>query len=75
MKENKTKLSQHILKKGKFITPWNDAFGERLQLKSWANTRLPEYFWIGLILNYYGREKSINIFPPIFERLKQIDCL
>jgi len=73
MKENKTKLSQHILKKGKFITPWNDAFGERLQLKSWANTRLPEYFWIGLILNYYGREKSINIFPPIFERLKQID--
>ena len=73
MNKQKTKLSQHILIKGKFITPLNNAFGGKLELQSWANTRLPEYFWIALILNYYGREKSINIIPPILQKINQLD--
>lgn len=72
MEEKKTKLSEHIFKKGKFITPWNNALGDLLQNQSWALSRLPEFFWIALILDYYGREKSINIMVAILDRLHDI---
>lgn len=47
---NHSTLEQHKFKKGKFITPFNDALGDKLQLSSWGSERLPEYLWIGLIL-------------------------
>ncbi len=72
MKEKKTKLSEHIFKKGKFITPWNYAFGNLLKNQSWALSRLPEFFWLALILNYYERENSINIMPAILDKLHDI---
>jgi len=52
-----SKLSQHDLKKGKFITPLNSipAMTELEDEKTWAYGRLPEYLWIGLILKQYGR--------------------
>ena len=58
MEEKKTKLSEHIFKKGKFITPLNNALGDLLKNQSWALSRLPELFWIALILDYYGRENK-----------------
>lgn len=67
MEEKKTKLSEHIFKKGMFITPWNDALGALLKNQSWALSRLPEFFWLALILDYYGRENSINIMMAILD--------
>ena len=53
-------LSEHILKKGKFITPLNYQFGDVLQENPWFKTRLPEYIWLGLIINHYGREEGLK---------------
>jgi hypothetical protein len=57
-----SKLNDHILekKKGALITPLNYKLGESLKFSSWANERLPEYLWMGLILDYYGRLEGIE---------------
>lgn len=63
MKENRNStLSQHRLKKkqGVVVTPFNDSLGSMLKLKSWTKERLPEYLWLGLILNYYGRNSGLQ---------------
>jgi len=66
-----SKLSDHIFKKGKFITPWNNALGNRSKMLSWSQNRLPEYFWLCLILDKYGRivglEKSCLILKKLHE--------
>ena len=56
----KSTLSEHIFKKGKFITPLNYQFGDVLQENPWFKTRLPEYIWLGLIINHYGREEGLK---------------
>lgn len=57
-----SKLSDHKFKKGKFITPINSI--SKMQPfedeRSWAYGRMPEYIWIGLILNYYGRKEGLK---------------
>ena len=47
-----SKLSDHLFKKGKFITPMNSfpLMQELNDEKSWSYGRLPEYLWIGLVL-------------------------
>lgn len=51
----RSKLSDHVFKKGKFITPFNSIpFMKEIEdEKSWAYGRMPEYLWMGLILKYY----------------------
>ena len=66
---NHSTLEQHKFKKGKFITPFNDALGNKLQLSSWGSERLPEYLWIGLILKKHGRSKGLQMCRWILERL------
>ena len=56
------KLSDHVFKKGKFITPIN-ALPSMYELEdemSWTYGRMPEYLWIGLILKYYGRDEGLK---------------
>lgn len=57
-----SKLSDHALKKGKFITPINNMplMHELEDEKSWTYGRMPEYLWIGLILKYYGRDEGLR---------------
>lgn len=55
-----SKLEKHKLKKGKFITPWNDMLGDISVMKNWALERLPEYVWIGLVFEAYGRKKGLE---------------
>ena len=57
-----SKLSNHILKKGKFITPLNSLpmMQEFEDEKSWTYGRMPEYLWIWLLLKYYGREEGLR---------------
>ena len=68
-----SKLSDHKFKKGMFITPINSI--PKIQPfeddRSWAYGRMPEYIWVGLILNYYGRieglKKAYHIITKIHE--------
>lgn len=65
------KLSQHKFKKGKFISPLND-IGFDLTEMPWFQRRLPEYIWIGLIINKYGRNNGLNICGAIIQELKNL---
>ena len=57
-----SKLSDHTFKKGKFITPLNTLpqAHELEDERSWTYGHMPEYLWIGLLLNYYGREEGLR---------------
>lgn len=69
-----SKLSDHIFKKGKFTTPLNSipTMSEMEDNKSWTYGRLPEYLWIGLILNQYGREKGLQKLYKIIIELHRL---
>lgn len=57
-----SKLSDYSFKKGKFITPFNSIplIHELEDEKSWTYGRMPEYLWIGLLIDYYGREEGLT---------------
>ncbi|NHM29017.1 DUF5677 domain-containing protein [Neobacillus terrae] len=60
VEKNLSNLSDHKYTKGIIESPINNAFGQTLKLNSWTKERLPEYLWLGLILNYYGREEGLK---------------
>jgi hypothetical protein len=69
----KTKLSEHEKIGDTLHTPFTSNFGDGLQLTSWSKDRLPEYMWIALILNHYGRNEGLRIMYQIMQRLKEND--
>lgn len=62
-------LSDHTNKKGKLISPFNNILAEKITLTSWSSTRLPEFLWLGLIIDHYGRDegfiKVINFYKDL----------
>lgn len=69
---NKPKLSEHKKAGDILETPWLAGdMGKVLQLSSWSRNSLPEYFWIALIFDWYGREEGLKIFSQILEECKQ----
>ncbi|MDD4896997.1 MAG: DUF5677 domain-containing protein [Atribacterota bacterium] len=73
----KSSLSSHIRHKDVLYSPFNKAMGSTLKLNSWPHDRLPEYIWLGLLLENYGRKdgfnKAGNIFFKINKLLPEID--
>lgn len=69
-----SKLSDHVFKKGKFITPLNDVpnIKEFSDEKSWIYGRMPEYLWIGLIFKYFGRETGFRKLKDIISTLHRM---
>ena len=69
-----TRLSDHAFKKGKFITPFNTIpmVQEIEDEKSWTYGRMPEYLWIGMILNHFGREEGLIKTYSIIAKLHQL---
>lgn len=67
-----SKLSDHYFKKGKFITPWNNLLGNVSVNTNWFNDRMPEYLWLGLILNYLGRKKGLEKCYEVMIKLNEI---
>lgn len=69
-----SKLSDHKFKKGEFITPWNNI--PNIQCLDdeacWVYGRMPEYLWIGMILDKLGRDNGIKKIMDIFLKLHQI---
>lgn len=55
-----SKLKDYKLKKGKFISPLNELMRPIEDDKSWTYGRMPEYLWIGLIMDYYGRDEGFK---------------
>lgn len=66
-------FSEHIFKKGVLYTPFNNILGDRLSLSAWTTEWLPEYLWIALILNHYGRDYGLNILGQIIQELSDFD--
>lgn len=54
-----SKISDHKLHKGVFITPLNNISESMDEIDSWGVGRVPEFLWIGLILYHYGRDEAI----------------
>ena len=77
-KKNVSGLSDHVLnkKKGIVATPLNEALGDLLKPTSWSKERMPEYLWLGLILQHYGRkegfEKSFLILQEISQNVASL---
>lgn len=68
-----SKLSDHIFKKGKFISPMNKALGDKLVLTSWAKDRLPEYLWLACILDAFDRTTGLEKSYLILKKLSELD--
>ena len=71
---NHSKLSDHVLKKGKFITPFHTLpnVEEYADDKSWTYGRIPEYLWIGLLLKFLGRDIGLKRLHNIMDLLHKI---
>ena len=69
-----SKLSDHIFKKGTFTTPLNSipCMQEIEDERSWIYGRMPEYLWIGLILNQYGRQQGLSKLYEIITELHSL---
>ncbi len=52
-------LKDHKMKKGKFISPWND-LDINMTENPWFQNRLPEYIWLALIFNKFERTEALN---------------
>lgn len=68
-----SKLSEHIFKRGKFITPWNEVLGDISKEQSWCLQRLPEYLWLALIIDKYGRKEGLSKCYYILKKLYELD--
>ena len=67
------KLSQYKREKGVLKSPWNEIMTPLSENTSWFTGRLPEYLWLGLILDAYERKNAINKCLFIIERLLRIE--
>ena len=71
-KMDKPKLSQHKKTGDTLETPLlTGEMGKIIKLTSWRRDSLPEYFWIALVFDKYGREKGLVIFSKILEACKK----
>lgn len=68
---NRSKLSEHKLKKGKLIAPLNFHL-PNISLSSWVNDRLPHYLWLGLILDHFQREEGLNKIEEFLYRISPL---
>lgn len=66
---NHSTLFEQVKKKGRIISPWVDQLGDIISLSSWSMERLPEYIWLGLILDSKGRTDGIS---TCFSMLREI---
>ena len=60
------KLKDHNYEKGIFKSPINQI--ENVALYSWRNDCLPDFIWVALILDYYGREEAFLTFSGVSAR-------
>lgn len=69
----RSKLSEHKFEKGKLITPFNRLFQDLLREESWYYGRMPEYVWLGLIVNDGERNVQLEKCLKILNFLHKLD--
>lgn len=71
-----TPLSAHKFKKGIFITPLNEVCTPLMDNETWLIGRIPEYLWIGFIVNNYNRKggmyKACLILNALYNTTKEL---
>lgn len=67
-----TSLKSYKLKKGKFISSWNEIMSPMEDNKSWTYGRLPEYLWIGLVFYKYGRNDGLKRLWAFLQQLRKV---
>lgn len=60
-------LKEHKQVKKQLLTPWNSLLGDKSSLRSWYKERVPEYLWLGCIVNKYGRKDGLKKIYYIIE--------
>ena len=63
MPTTKSRLSNYRKVKGVLYTPWNDIenkTGIKLEASNWVHNELPEFYWLGLILDFYDRKEGLQ---------------
>lgn len=68
-----SKLSEHKFKKGKFVTPFNQHLSELIKENSWYYGRMPEYVWLGLIIQDGERTEQLFKCMSIIDFLYDMD--
>lgn len=63
------KLNDHEHKNGIFKSPINKI--ELIELYSWRNDCFPDFIWIALILDYYGRKNTFSRLSLIFNDIEK----
>ncbi|MFS1000422.1 DUF5677 domain-containing protein [Enterococcus casseliflavus] len=61
----------HKLKKGKFITPFNELLTQFGTEEQWYLGRLPEYTWMALIYKSNSRQESLQLIESILHELNK----
>lgn len=69
----RSKLSDHKFEKGRLITPFNYELKDLLQEEPWYYRRMPEYLWLGLIINDGERTTQIQKCFRIIKYLNDLD--
>lgn len=69
----RSKLSEHKFEKGKLITPFNQHFQDLLKEESWYYGRMPEYIWLGIIVNNGDRKVQMKKCLMILDYLHELD--
>lgn len=65
----KTKLSEHTKKGDTLHTPFTGLLGPQLKLSSWSQEKLPQYIWMTLIFDAFGRKDGLNVLGQIMRDL------
>lgn len=68
-KKNISGISDHKLRKGALVTPLNAGLGDTLKFSSWGEERMPEYLWLGLVLQYHGRKQGMEKLVAILSEI------
>lgn len=67
----KTKLSEHKKIGDTLHTPFAGLLGHQMQLSSWSQDKLPQYIWIALIFDAFGRKDGLNVLGQIMQDLQK----
>jgi len=70
---SQSKIKDHKIRRGKVVSPWNHAMGSTMTFSSWSSARLPEYIWLCLIHNHYGREEGLKRAALILQKISKFE--
>ena len=70
---DRIKLTSHVKKGDTLYTPYTvpDGLGKSLRITSWSKSWLPEFLWIGLIINELGRKDDLEQLYKIINDLQE----